>query len=118
MHSWDVRAGVDPAAGLRGEAAELLAQHLTETLTFMLGFVGKAESVDTARVAVGDYTIVIEDAVRLVKGGLEPTAWFEGPFEAAVRLMAGRLGPDHTPPGVAVTGNVTLDDLRRVFPGY
>jgi uncharacterized protein (TIGR03083 family) len=118
MHSWDARAGVDPAATVREEAAELLARHLTETLTFMLGFVGKAESVDTARVAVADYTIVIEDAVRLVKGGLEPTAWFEGPFEAAIRLMAGRLGPDHTPPGVAVTGNVSLEELRRVFPGY
>ncbi len=32
--------------------------------------------------------------------------------------MAGRLSPEHTPDGVAVTGNVTLDDLRRVFPGY
>ena len=118
MHSWDVRAGVDPAATVREEAAELLARHFTETLTFMLGFAGRAESVDTARVAAGDYTTVVEDVVRLVRGGLEPTATFEGPFEAAVRLLAGRLKPEHTPPGVVVSGNVTLDDLRRVFPGY
>ncbi len=32
--------------------------------------------------------------------------------------MAGRLSPEHTPAAVEVTGNVTLDDLRRVFPGY
>jgi hypothetical protein len=103
---------------VREEAAELLAQHFTETMTFLLGFVGKSEGIGPARMEVGDYTIVIEDAVRLVKGGLEPTARFEGPFEAAVRLIAGRLGPEHTPPGVSVTGEVTLEQLRQVFPGY
>lgn len=118
MHSWDVRAGVDPAAALRQEAAELLAQHYTETIGFLLGFAARAGDVGPARVRMGDYTILIEDAVRLVKGGLEPTATFEGPLEAAVRLIAGRLAPDHTPSGVGVSGEVSLDDLRRVFPGY
>jgi len=32
--------------------------------------------------------------------------------------MTGRLSPRWTPAGVAVSGNVGLDDLRRVFPGY
>jgi hypothetical protein len=35
-----------------------------------------------------------------------------------VRLIYGRLGPGHTPAGVEVTGNITLDDLRAVFPGF
>ncbi len=47
-----------------------------------------------------------------------PTATFTGPLEAAMRLIAGRLGPTHTPSDVTVTGNVTLEDLRAVFPGY
>jgi hypothetical protein len=35
-----------------------------------------------------------------------------------LRLIGGRLSPAHTPPGVEVIGDVTLDDLRAVFPGY
>jgi hypothetical protein len=34
-----------------------------------------------------------------------------------VRLLSGRLGREHAA-GVTVTGNVTLDELRTVFPGY
>jgi hypothetical protein len=32
--------------------------------------------------------------------------------------MAGRLTAPYTPDDVDVTGNVSLDDVRRVFPGY
>ena len=48
----------------------------------------------------------------------EPTATFTGPLEAAIRLLSGRLTAQHTADDVHVSGNVTLDDLRRVFPGY
>ena len=40
LHGWDVEVGVDPAAGLSDESAALLAEHFTETMSFMLGFVG------------------------------------------------------------------------------
>ena len=36
------------------------------------------------------------------------------PSEALVRLVYGRLDPDHTPP---VRGPADLDVLRRAFPG-
>ena len=47
-----------------------------------------------------------------------PTANLVAEPEELVRLLSGRLRPEHTPADVAVTGNVTLEDLRRVFPGY
>jgi uncharacterized protein (TIGR03083 family) len=119
LHGWDVEVGLDPAAALSDESAALLARHFAETMTFLLGFVGKPESAPGARVALGDHTIVVDaEGVRLEAGTEETTATFEGPLEAGIRLMAGRLAPERTPAGVAVTGNVTLDDLRRVFPGY
>jgi hypothetical protein len=37
------------------------------------------------------------------------------PAEAFIRLVYGRLDPDHTPPVVAK--GVDLDALRRSFPG-
>jgi len=51
-------------------------------------------------------------------GSVEPTATFDGPLEVGIRLLSGRLKPQYTPAGVEVTGNVSLEDLRKVFPGY
>ena len=119
LHGWDAETGVDPGAALSEESAELLARHHVETMPFLLGFAGRTEDATPARVALGDYSIVISaEGVRLEAGTGGATATFEGPLEAGLRLMAGRLKPERTPDGVAVTGNVSLDDLRKVFPGY
>lgn len=119
LHAWDVEVGLDPAATLSEESASLLARHLTETMGFLLGFVGKPGDLGPARVAVDGYTVVIDgEGVRLEAGTDGATATFDGPLEAGVRLLTGRLGPAYTPEGVGVTGDVTLDDLRTVFPGY
>lgn len=122
MHSWDARVGLDDAAVVDEEAAGLLAEHYAGGLGFMLGFAGKADRLgEPATVVVGasGYGIVVDGGVRLTATpGSAPTATFQGPLESAVRLIGGRLNPTHTPDGVDVTGNVTLDDLREVFPGY
>jgi uncharacterized protein (TIGR03083 family) len=122
MHGWDVEVGLDPAATLSEASARLLAEHFSSTMSFMLGFVGKPEGFERGagpvRVGIGGYTIVVADAVTLEAGDADTTATFEGPLEAAVRLLAGRLKPEHTPDDTTVSGDVTLDDLRRVFPGY
>lgn len=68
------------------------------SFAFLLGFSAKADAVaEQVVVALDGYELVIDDAVR---------------------LLSGRLKPEYTPSGVAVTGNVTLDELRAVFPGY
>ena len=119
LHGWDVEVGLDPAAALSEESAALLASHFAETMTFLLGFVGKPEGAPEARVALGEHSIVVgSEGVRLEPGTDGATAKFDGPLEAGIRLMAGRLKPAYTPPGVTVSGDITLDDLRKVFPGY
>ena len=55
---------------------------------------------------------------RLTTDAPAVTATFTGPLESAVRLLGGRLTPKYTPEGVEVSGNVTLDELRAVFPGF
>ena len=41
------------------------------------------------------------------------------PAEALLRLFAGRLDEAHTPDTVTITsGVVTLEQLRKVFPGF
>ena len=88
-------------------------------MAFMLGFIGKADKLEApARIAVAGRTLVVDDAVTLEEGTSSATATYAGPVEAVIRLLAGRLSPEHTPADAELTGNVTLDDLRRVFPGY
>ena len=69
---------------------------------------------------IGDsWTLVAsDDGIRVAEGVNDPSATFEGPVEAAVRLLSGRLSPEHTPAGTTISGNVTLDELRAAFPGY
>jgi uncharacterized protein (TIGR03083 family) len=121
QHGWDVHAGLDPAAALPDNSAELLAEHLSGGVAFLLGFVGKpAEAPSPAVIEISGtpYRIVLDDAARLTTDAAPATATFHGPLEAALRLIYGRLTPPNTPAGVDVTGNITLDQLRAVFPGF
>lgn len=124
LHTWDVRVAHDPAATLDADSAEVLIEHFTGGLGFLLGFTSKPDSLsEPAVVKVEGYTIAIaiQDQVSLSTSdteGTEATATLRGAPETVIRLIGGRLSERHTPADVEVTGNVTLDDLRRVFPGY
>jgi uncharacterized protein (TIGR03083 family) len=121
QHAWDVHVALDPAAGVDAEAAAVLAEQFSGTLSFLLGFTGKADALSSpALVAIEgtSYAIAIGDVVSFTAAVAEPTATFHGPLEAALRLIGGRLTAAHTSAKVSVSGNVSLADLRRVFPGY
>ncbi len=121
MHGWDVDVAVDPAAEVSDEAAAALAQHFAEGLGFLLAFTTKPASMAERAVvdlAGSPYALVIDDAVRVSTDAAQATATFSGPLGAALRLLSGRLKPDYTPADVQVSGNVSLGDLRQVFPGY
>ncbi|MET8853631.1 maleylpyruvate isomerase family mycothiol-dependent enzyme [Amycolatopsis sp. NPDC004625] len=117
-HSWDVRVAFDPEAGVDAGSAGLLVELLTGPLGFLLGFFGKAaELPEPVSVAVPGAALVIDDAIAVVDDLEAPSATFEGPAEAFVRLLSGRLKAPYDQ-GVSVEGSVNLDDLRRVFPGF
>ncbi|BCY11405.1 maleylpyruvate isomerase family mycothiol-dependent enzyme [Actinoplanes sp. L3-i22] len=121
LHNWDVRAGVDPAAALSDESAQLLAEHLSAGISFLLGFIGKpAAERESAVVEVAKtpYRIVLDDQARLTTEDVPATATFDGPLEAVIRLIYGRLAPQYTPAGTDTTGNISLDELRTTFPGF
>ncbi|MEV6346534.1 maleylpyruvate isomerase family mycothiol-dependent enzyme [Actinoplanes sp. NPDC051851] len=120
-HGWDVRAGLDPSATLPDESAAVLAEHLSGGLAFLLGFIGKPkEAAEPAVVEITGtpYRITIDDSTRLTTEPLPATATYSGSLESALRLLYGRLAPEHTPDDLTVTGNITLDTLRAVFPGF
>jgi uncharacterized protein (TIGR03083 family) len=119
QHTWDVAVGLDPAATVDDAAAALMLTLLSDHLSFMLDLTAKPDTLSgPSEVAAGDWTLVIDQSVRLAPTGSNPLATFTGTTESFYRLLGGRLTERHTPAGTAITGSVTLDDLRRVFPGY
>jgi uncharacterized protein (TIGR03083 family) len=117
-HSWDVRVALDPHAEVDPGSAAVVVDLLAGPLAFLLGFSAKpAELADPVSVAVPGAGLVIDDEVTVVDHLEAPSAKFNGPAEAFVRLVSGRLKAPYDK-GVTVEGTVTLDDLRRVFPGY
>ena len=117
-HAWDARVGFDPDAELTAESAAVLVEQFAGPLAFMVGFTSKpGELSEPVSVAAQGAGLVIGDAVSVVSSVESPTATFHGSTGAFVRLLNGRLKEPYAK-DVSVEGAVTLDDLRRVFPGY
>ena len=121
LHTWDVEVVLDPNATIPVDAASLVV----DNLAMMVGWSGKptgvehevqVHTVDPAR----DFTLVLGAAA--VSLAASPPASMsnrvvvnlELPAEALIRLVYGRLDPQHSPP---VRGDADLDELRRAFPG-
>lgn len=120
VHTWDIVVMADPSAALPEDATALMV----DGLPMMVGYVGRTAG-DSAHIAVStdqpERTFLLElteTGVRLAPGpDGAATAELRLPAEALVRLVYGRLDPEHTPPSVAAKG-VELDTLRGVFRGF
>ena len=122
-HVWDIKVAFDPAAALAPEATPLLF----DQTPMLIGFVGKAHELDARPVTIAvnttspqrSFGLAIAETVSLVEAPDSPSAVLDAPAEWWLRLLTGRHAPEHTPATVTLTGGtVTLDDLRRVFPGF
>lgn len=122
-HTWDIQVRSDAAAVLAPAAVGFML----DQLGMLIGFIGHAEALGGRRVTLAVQTtgpdrtfgLDLRDAVTLADTPPEPAGVLDIPAEAWLRLAAGRLTPQHTPSGTELTGDsVTLDDLRRVFPGF
>lgn len=125
-HRWDVDVAFDKAAGL----APYLVEHVLSLVPMFAGFLSRPIG-QTGTVAihttgpVRSYLLELTDDGCSASGAAEAGEPAAGagttvrmPAEAFARLTAGRLAPAHTPDGVSVSGALTLDDLRRLFPGF
>jgi hypothetical protein len=121
VHSWDVAVALDPTATVAPDAVDLLV----DTLGQLAARTGKPDGAKR-RVHVSasnperHFLLESGETVTLVPlpdgGRDEPLAELRLPAEALVRLIYGRLDPEHTPP-VEAQG-VDLGELRRTFPGF
>ncbi|WP_432824955.1 maleylpyruvate isomerase N-terminal domain-containing protein [Dactylosporangium sp. CA-092794] len=121
-HDWDVRASFDPAATLAPEAAALIS----ERVEGLFGWIAKPANLDgrTAHLLVRltdtgeNLGLRLADPVAITEAPETPDGELSLTLEAWLRLAAGRLKPPYIPADVAVTGPISLEDLRAVFPGY
>jgi len=117
-HSWDVRVGLDPDAEVTAQSAEVLVELFAGPLAFLLGFAAKPDQVaEPVRLGVPGGGVVVGEGVVVVTELADATAKLSGAEGATVRLLSGRLKAPYDG-AVSVDGNVSLDELRAVFPGY
>ena len=122
LHGWDVAVAFDPKATLAPEATPLLLDHTG----YLLSFVAEPEALDGAKASLAvsltdpasSFGLTLGPSVSLGDVPASPDGFLRLPAEAWFRLVTGRLGPGHTPAEVSLTGPLSLDDLRRVFPGF
>jgi uncharacterized protein (TIGR03083 family) len=117
LHTWDIDVALDPTKTLPNDAADVVI----DNLAMIIGWAGKSDGKG------GEIVIKTTDPSRLLllKVGerlalesaddSQPPA-VEMPAEAFIRLVYGRLDPDHTPAGVEE--GPELDRLRTLFPGF
>lgn len=120
LHKWDVDVAFDPAATVDGYTIP----HLLGALTSFAGYFAKpAGKSGIVGVTLTDpsrsFTLRLTgDGAQLEEGPAADAGTSAAmPAEAFVRLIAGRLDPGHTPPSARVDGDLSLDDLRQIFPG-
>jgi len=123
LHSWDVRVVREPGATLHPDAVPLML----DMVGFMIGWLAKPAPLGERDVALA---VTLSDldrsfGLRLGPAGCSLAEVPDGadgtvtaPAEAWLRLVSGRLSAERTPASVAVTGDVPLELLRQVFPGY
>jgi uncharacterized protein (TIGR03083 family) len=122
LHSWDIEVSLDPWARLAQDAVDLLIDTVEMRAARAAKPIGRPlsvlfETTDPKRTfffSVDEQATFTEDATDLQAVA---AAKVQLPSEALIRLIAGRLDPDHTPPEVEA-GADTLADLRSAFPGF
>jgi uncharacterized protein (TIGR03083 family) len=118
LHTWDIAVTLDPAATLAADAVELLIDTLPQ----------RAAAAGLPVPGGRPVEVVTSDPLRTFRLTLNPQVTLTPadavtpdaqvahlPAEAFLRLVAGRLDPEHTPLGVEAPD---LDQLRDAFPGF
>lgn len=122
LHRWDVEVSFTPQATVAAEAVELLLDHVKS----MLGWISKPDALAGRQATLAlrlwepdrSYGLRLDNRIDLIDVPQHPDGELLAPAEAWLRLAVGRLAAPYTPNDLRLTGPLTLDDLRRTFPGY
>ena len=118
---WDIAVALDPDATVSPAAVEQIVDLVANFVPRFGKPLGRPLTLAVHTVGPErDWTLTIGDeSVELVSGkASEPDGSLHLPAEAFIRLVYGRLDDAHEPASVQLEADdVSLDDLRAVFPG-
>ncbi len=118
VHVWDIAVSRQPSATIAQPAVDLMVDDAVSLLVsrrepgdreFRLGIETTSPRRRFTLSAVAGKMRLQADESHPLDGNLMI------PAEALIRLVYHRLDPDHTP-HVSITGSVSLEDLRGLFP--
>jgi hypothetical protein len=119
VHTWDIAVMSDPAAGVLPEATELLVGRVPDRIGRSAHGAKPAAAPVRLEVTTAEpaehFALSIEPEAVTIDDAAAADGKVAIPGEALLRLISGRLDPEHTPAGVQVEGAVTLDELRTLF---
>lgn len=132
LHTWDIIVMAQPDAGVAPGAAALLVDALEQTVERVAKADARPrhvvvstvdperhfvlETADTVTLRPAPATTAVPSSTRSTNASEGSQAQLRLPAEALVRLVYGRLDPQHTPP-VEAQG-VKMSELREIFPGF
>jgi uncharacterized protein (TIGR03083 family) len=127
LHSWDVAVSLDPAAVVAPESVALLIDRIPQ----VAARTGKPQREPFAvgiQTTSPEHDFLLEAGETVSLCALPPGPGdgpasngiprVRMPAEALLRLVYGRLDPDHTPPVQSLSGAIDLGTLRATFPGF
>jgi uncharacterized protein (TIGR03083 family) len=117
LHTWDVEVAADPSVVVPEDLVEPVVDNLSRIARWTAKPTGETRTIRVATTAPERHFRVelTPESATLEAGDGDDEADLTMTSEAFVRLVYGRLDPDHTPP---IQGDTSLLlTLRMVFPG-
>jgi len=117
VHTWDIEVALDADATLIAVAVPVML----DRVSVIADRVGRPPGADaTVPVRTSDperhlAVVMTSDSVQLASPETGSDTALVLPAEAFIRLVYGRLDPDHTPGGV---DGPAVEQLRLVYPGF
>jgi uncharacterized protein (TIGR03083 family) len=119
VHVWDVAVMTDADATVLPDAVDILIDRVADRIGRSAK--GQKPATTPARLAFittspsRQFSLSIEPESVSIDTEEASDGTVTLPAEAFLRLIAGRLDPQHTPESVEVAGAVSLDELRALF---
>jgi uncharacterized protein (TIGR03083 family) len=121
VHAWDIEAALDPGAAIPSAEVDLLWERIDLIATrfrdgAVLARLGPRQVLVSLIGPTRRLTLDLDAELHLYAyEPMDPTGTVTGTAEAVLRLIYGRNRSDDA---VRTSGTTTLEDLRRLFPGY
>jgi uncharacterized protein (TIGR03083 family) len=118
IHEWDIAVTLDPTVALAADGVDVVVHNLELIARFTSRPQGDPRTIMTSTTEPEGWFVVTIEPSKVGFTSAEPEGEpdLSMPAESLIRLVYGRLDPDHTPPSV-VGERTLLEQLRAAFPG-